>query len=357
MTGRGIDQILPHPNAPEIYEPYMDSALGYVELAERTHGPIARPADFAYVWGYALLELERRSPDVRIVNLETSVTSSDDYWRGKGINYRMHPNNIPCITAAQIDCCSLANNHVLDWSYKGLAETLEALHSAKVKSAGAGHNRQEAEAPAIMEVAGKGRVLVFACGAQSSGIPRAWAAADDAAGVNLLTDLSERTVRRFGDNVRRVKRRGDIAVASLHWGANWGYDIPREQVLFAHMLIDEAGVDVVHGHSSHHAKGIEVYKGKPIIYGCGDFLNDYEGIGGYNEFRDDLAVMYFVCMEAASGTLVALHMVPMQIKNFRLNRASKPDARWLGDMLSTQGSRFGTRVEMDEDNSMRLKWS
>jgi poly-gamma-glutamate synthesis protein (capsule biosynthesis protein) len=154
-----------------------------------------------------------------------------------------------------------------------------------------------------------------------------------------------------------VKRRGDIAVASLHWGANWGYDIPREQVLFAHMLIDEAGVDVVHGHSSHHAKGIEVYKGKPIIYGCGDFLNDYEGIGGYNEFRDDLAVMYFVCMEAASGTLVALHMVPMQIKNFRLNRASKPDARWLGDMLSTQGSRFGTRVEMDEDNSMRLKWS
>ena len=77
-------------------------------------------------------------------------------------------------------------------------------------------------------------------------------------------------------------------MASIHWGDNWGYDIPREQTTFAHKLIDEAGVDVIHGHSSHHPKGIEVYKDKPIIYGCGDFIDDYEGISGYENFRDDL---------------------------------------------------------------------
>jgi len=47
-------------------------------------------------------------------------------------------------------------------------------------------------------------------------------------------------------------------------------------------------VDIVHGHSSHHVKGIEVHRGKLILYGCGDFIDDYEGIKGYEAFRDDL---------------------------------------------------------------------
>ena len=120
MTGRGIDQVLPHPGDPLIHEPYMRSAIGYVELAERANGPIQKPVSFSYIWGDALEEWERVGPDLRIINLETSVTTSDDYWEGKGINYRMHPENIPSLTAAKIDHCSLANNHVLDWGYAGL---------------------------------------------------------------------------------------------------------------------------------------------------------------------------------------------------------------------------------------------
>jgi Putative enzyme of poly-gamma-glutamate biosynthesis (capsule formation) len=82
-----------------------------------------------------------------------------------------------------------------------------------------------------------------------------------------------------------VKQQGDIVVASIHWGGNWDYKVPREQREFAHKLIDEAGVDVIHGHSSHHIKGIEVYRGKLIMYGCSDLLNDYEGISGlYEDF-------------------------------------------------------------------------
>jgi poly-gamma-glutamate capsule biosynthesis protein CapA/YwtB (metallophosphatase superfamily) len=356
MTGRGIDQVLPHAGDPVLYEPSMHSAVGYVELAETANGPMAKPVDFAYIWGEALQALERVAPDVRIINLETSVTASDDYWRGKGINYRMHPQNIPCITAARIDCCSLANNHVLDWGYAGLAETLKTLHGINVKSAGAGRNEQEAQQPAIMEIPGKGRVLVFACGTETSGIPRSWGAAPDRPGMNLLPDLSERTIRQFKENVYQVKRHGDLAVASIHWGYNWGYAIPREHILFAHSLIEEAGVDVVHGHSSHHVQGIEVYKGRPIIYGCGDFLNDYEGIGGYGQFRDDLALMYFVSMELSSGRLVDLHMVPMQIKHFSLSRVSNEDALWLKEVFNREGLQFGTRVELRADNTLSLAW-
>lgn len=154
-----------------------------------------------------------------------------------------------------------------------------------------------------------------------------------------------------------MKLPGDIVVASIHWGDNWGYTVSHEQREFARQLIDEAGVNVVHGHSSHHVKGIEVYKGKPIFYGCGDFLNDYEGISGYETYRGDLALMYFVSMDPASGNLLRLQMTPMQIRRFRLNRVSLLDAQWLEDTLNREGAWFGSGVELTADNILTLRWA
>ncbi len=355
MLGRGIDQVLPHPSEPRIHESFMRSALGYVELAERVNGVIPKPVDFAYVWGDALDILVSFEPDVRIVNLETAVTRSED-WMPKGINYRMHPDNVPCITAAKIDCCVLANNHVLDWGRAGLEETLSSLAGAGLKTAGAGREILEASAPAIMEVTGKSRVIVFSLGVQTSGIPAQWAATAQKPGVNLLPDLSVATAGQFGKAVRAVKTSGDIVVASIHWGGNWGYRIPWSQTDFAHRLIDEADVDVVHGHSSHHAKGIEIYRDRPIIYGCGDFLNDYEGIGGHEMYRGDLPLMYLLDVDAASGRLARFEMMPMRIRHFRLQRASPAEARWLRDTLHREGQGLGTRVVPGADNSLRLEW-
>ena len=356
MTGRGIDQVLPHPSDPRIYEPHMKSARGYVELAEKANGPIQQPVSYSYIWGDALEELERVSVDLRIFNLETSVTKSNQYWQSKGIHYRMHPANISCLTAAKIDFCSLANNHILDWGYSGLLETLEALKKVDIKWAGAGQNLREAETPAVMEVEGKGRVIVFSYGLKTGGIPSSWAASGDEPGVNLLKDFSDRSIRHIKEQVSAVKQKGDIVVASIHWGRNWGYDIPSDQTEFVHKLIDAAGVDLIHGHSSHHAKGLEVYKNKLIIYGCGDFLNDYEGIAGRESFRGDLTLMYFVTVDPSAGELVRLQMTPTQIKHFRVNRASRADALWLRDTLNREGKQFGTRVDISEDNRLTLKW-
>ena len=124
MTGRGIDQVLAHPGNPRLFEPYVKDARDYVVIAEQENGLIPKPVGYSYIWGDALKALEKMAPDVRIVNLETSITQRNEYWPGKGINYRMHPKNIPCITSAGIDCCVLANNHVLDWGYMGLQEKL-----------------------------------------------------------------------------------------------------------------------------------------------------------------------------------------------------------------------------------------
>ncbi len=355
MTGRGIDQVLPRPSDPRLYESYVKNATRYVELAQSVNGSFPTPVDVSYPWGDALDELERVMPDVRIINLETAVTVSNQYWKRKGINYRMHPENILCIKAAKIDCCVIANNHVLDWGYAGLEDTLASLEHVNVKCAGAGRNITEAEAPAVIEGNDKGRVLVFAYASPTAGVPRDWAATNSRSGVNFLADLSQETVRRITANVQKVKRQGDIVVASIHWGGNWGYDIPDEQRCFSHQLIDEAGVDVIHGHSSHHPKGIEVYDGKPIVYGCGDFLNDYEGISGHEEYRGDLVLMYLVTMQRWSGRLVRFEMVPFQIKRFRLNHVSREDARWLRHTMNRECARLGGHVALSETGRLTLE--
>ncbi len=76
MTGRGVDQVLPHPSDPRIYESYMGSAVEYVELAEVANGLIHKPVSFSYIWGDALEAFQRVMPDVRIINLETSGVST-----------------------------------------------------------------------------------------------------------------------------------------------------------------------------------------------------------------------------------------------------------------------------------------
>jgi poly-gamma-glutamate synthesis protein (capsule biosynthesis protein) len=354
MTGRGIDQILPHPSDPFIPEPYLNDARMYVELAERANGSIPTPVNFTYIWGDALEEWKRVAPDVKIINLETSVTKSNNYWQGKGINYRMNPENIVCLTAAKIDYCSLANNHTLDWGYSGLLETLATLKTVQIKIAGAGRNLQEAQMPAAIAVKNKGRVIVFSLGVVSSGIPLSWAATQDKPGVNLLKDLSEQTVWSIQKQVQAVKQPEDLVVASIHWGGNWGYEIPHQQIEFAHQLIEQAGVDLIHGHSSHHVKGIEVYQDRLIIYGCGDFLDDYEGIIGYEAFRDDLGLIYFATLDPSTGKLVDLQMTPTQIKRFQVKRASTADVLWLKEVLNREGKRFATQVQLNENNTLTL---
>jgi poly-gamma-glutamate synthesis protein (capsule biosynthesis protein) len=354
MTGRGIDQILPHPNPPELQESYVRDAREYVALAEQVNGPIVPPVDFRYIWGDALAELDRVSPDARVINLETSVTSSDTYWPGKGIHYRMHPQNVPCLTAARIDVCALANNHVLDYGYAGLEETLRTLEAAEIQTSGAGLNLDHARQPAIVDLPGDRRVVVFSFGTETSGVPAEWAATAERPGVDRLDDLSDSTANDILERVQLIKRRGDVVIASVHWGSNWGFDVPPSHVRFAHRLLD-GEVHIVHGHSSHHPRPIEVYNHKLVLYGCGDFLNDYEGISGYEQFRAHLALMYFPTLDSRTGELVELRMTPMQIRRLQLVRAAQRDARWLRDVLTLASQPFDSQVELDEDGNLAVR--
>jgi poly-gamma-glutamate capsule biosynthesis protein CapA/YwtB (metallophosphatase superfamily) len=118
--------------------------------------------------------------------------------------------------------------------------------------------------------------------------------------VNLLPSLSSAAADALITQAQAARHEGDVIVVSIHWGSNWGYGVPGDQVRFARRLID-GGVDVIHGHSSHHPRPIEVYRGKLILYGCGDCIDDYEGITDHEEYRDDLRLLYFASISAASS--------------------------------------------------------
>ena len=355
MTGRGIDQVLAHPCDPHLHEDYVRSAIDYVRIAEQINGPIPRKAEPAYVWGAALDAWNRMAPDIRIINLETSITHCENRAL-KGINYRMSPENAACLHAASIDCSVLANNHILDYGRAGLADTLRTLASLQIKTAGAGRNLDEARAPAVLPIAGNGRVLVFSFASVTSGTPEEWAATRETAGVNLLTKLIEQTVVDVADHIASVKQPDDIVIVSVHWGPNWGYDISGEQRFFARALIDMVDVSVVHGHSSHHPMAIEVYRNRLILYGCGDFLNDYEGIAGYERYRSELTLMYFADIHPKSKSLVALELVPLQIRRFQLVRPSSQDILWLREKLDNESQQFATRIELTLAQTFGVFW-
>ena len=346
MTGRGIDQLMPTPNTPELYEPCVNDAREYVRLTERASGPIARPVPFDYIWGDALALFERMQPALRIVNLETAVTSSATPWPEKGIHYRMHPAHIGCLQAARIDACALANNHVLDWDRAGLAETLATLRTAGIAAAGAGNDAVQAARPAVLHVADVARVLLFSCAHGSSGVPGAWRASATSSGVHLLPDLGPRTLKELAAQVASARGAGDVVIVSLHWGGNWGHAIGAEQRAFARGLVD-AGVDVVHGHSSHHAKAFERYRDRLILYGCGDFINDYESIRGHAAWRGDLAPAYFVVLDG--GRLQSLRVALFKAQRLRLRHASMADREWWRDALNRECAGFRTGWTLQGD--------
>ena len=356
MTGRGIDQIMSEPLPPVLYEPWVKDARDYVRLAERLNGSLAMTVSPAYVWGDALAELQRLAPDARVVNLETAVTRSATPWPGKGIHYRMSPAHVGCLVAARIDACTLANNHVLDWGLEGLHETLATLHTAGVRTAGAGADAREAGAPAVLALSGDARLLLFGRAMPSSGVPPDWAAQSGRGGIALLPRLDEDAARALADEIRRQRRPGDIAVVSLHWGGNWVDEVPAAHRRFAHRLIELEAADVVHGHSSHHPLPMEVHAGKLVLYGCGDLINDYEGIGPHGRQRSDLVCLYAAALDRATGRLVSLEAVPLQLRRFRLAHPD-PDARqWLLGQLDAACRSMGTRLEADPEGRWRLRW-
>jgi poly-gamma-glutamate capsule biosynthesis protein CapA/YwtB (metallophosphatase superfamily) len=259
------------------------------------------------------------------------------------------------------------------------------LNKNGILTVGAGRNIKEAQKPLLINInkSQKVRVIIFNYADVSSGVPIWWKAEKNKVGVNLVTDkrgfehgltppqinadyntdARGYLIDEIGSGITNDQRssafypRSSVVIFSIHWGPNWGYEITKEQKNFAHRLIDKANVDLIFGHSSHHFKGIETYKNKIIIYGAGDFINDYEGIGGYENFRPDLVLGYIVEISNNKNELKInrLILLPFKIKKFRLNYCNKEEIDWIFNVLKRESKVDGEFIK--EENRIILKLS
>lgn len=82
-----------------------------------------------------------------------------------------------------------------------------------------------------------------------------------------------------------------------------------------------------------------------------------EGISGYEQYRDDLVLMYFPTIDPQTGRLVALRLVPQRLQKLKLNRASASEAEWLRDRANEYSAAFGSNVTLLPDNSLSVRWT
>ena len=352
MLARGVDQVLPNPlrNA-SLRESCCTHANDYVRLAMKKCAIQRKPTWTAKeLLGDLLPALRSREPiDLSVVNLETSVTTNDEFWPRKGVCYRASKENcLDVLATLRVDVLTLANNHTLDFGIKGLIDTLDAIDSAS--RVGAGRNDLQAFEPKIVA-----DTAVFGLCLENSGVPVSWQARRNAAGLALILD--EHDLNRVAREIERTDV--PIKIVSLHAGGNWGYSIEPETRMVCRRLID-AGAHFVHGHSSHHARSAELYKRRLILFGCGELLNDYEGIGDHAGFPSktynaDLRYAYFPTLNDTGEFTEMKIDVFTQANCFRLERATIDATQRAFRSLVADYRRGGLAMSMKAPNTLLVK--
>ncbi|KEF60390.1 uncharacterized protein A1O9_01950 [Exophiala aquamarina CBS 119918] len=366
MIGRLIDALLPTSIAREAPASDPESVTQLVDHSILPKYPELKSYGYHSPWGNSLNLL--RGADMVIANLETALTTSERKWEHKVFNYRSHPENVKCLMnigmgdGERRGYVSLANNHTLDWEVEGLAETVKTLSDAGVGFAGAGRTQEEAERPASLQLGGT----------QLATTPwniDCWSFSDHPSEWKEITTFNFIEYTRHGreklksqilseqSNQRSQndsKQRSKLKIISIHWGPNYRWRPSKEIVELAHWLVDECDIDIIHGHSSHHIQGIEIYKGKLILYGCGDFVDDY---AVDKSWRNDLSAAWRVTVapnnevaERGERLMVQkLEVFPNRIERFSANLLSPGDEdhQWLQKKFRDLCDELGTKIEKE----------
>jgi poly-gamma-glutamate capsule biosynthesis protein CapA/YwtB (metallophosphatase superfamily) len=290
----------------------------------------------AYVWGDTLDII--RNTDLSLINLECVISSRGAEWTKtfKMFHFRANPVAIKVLNTASIDYVSLANNHTMDYGEEALQEMLELLDNNGINRSGAGLNLKEASDYAILKVGSK-KVAVLSL---TDNQPE-WEASQTSPGINYIPLSSNGYyLDRVRSSIKHARENADIVVGSCHVGSHFREFPSSEYVIFAHRLID-FGVDIYWGHSNHMPQGIEIYKGKPIIYDSGDFIDDY-AIDWY--YRNDLSFLFVMKIETIRPE--SIELVPVRIHDFQASIESLSDAQLVNQRMIERCERLGTSCEI-----------
>jgi poly-gamma-glutamate capsule biosynthesis protein CapA/YwtB (metallophosphatase superfamily) len=288
-------------------------------------------------WGDTLPLL--LSADLRVINLECAITEHKRPWSRtpKVFHFRADPPAVEVLRAARVDACSLANNHTLDFGEQGLLDTLAHLEAAGIRYAGAGRDPEEAARPVLLE----GGVALVAF---TDNEPP-FAAGPDKPGTNYLPVSTEPAVlRRVEETIAAAREAGaETVVFSNHWGPNMVRRPPDAFRRFARAVVD-LGADVYYGHSAHVFQGVEVYRGKPILYDTGDFIDDY---AVDPDLRNDRSLLFGVSVEG--GELRRLELFPVVLPYARVVLAEGAEREAILDRMASLSGEMGTTFDRHED--------
>ncbi|KAE8391954.1 hypothetical protein BDV23DRAFT_182075 [Aspergillus alliaceus] len=346
MLGRLVDQLFPTHNS----NPSTQSTLSTFLNAH----PALKSYSHRSPWGTTLPLFH--TSDLNLINLETAVTTSNTPWPNKAFNYRMHPDNLKALKEARIDYASLANNHTFDFSEPGLEETVREVRASGVRLAGVG---KECDGAAVLTLPrdlsshsfsgglGAGSESKIEAGSEykvhvysASDHPRMWSSFPHFNFIDYTLATRVRLKELLTKGVQPA-----LKIFSVHWGPNYTWRPDGEIRSLAHFLVDECGVDIVHGHSAHHVQGVEVYRGALILYGCGDFVDDYALNG---EFRNDLGAVWRVVVADVGGRLGVqrLEVFPTRCERFvvELLGVGESDHAWVRERIAGLSREFGTEV-------------
>lgn len=296
-------------------------------------------SDSAYPWGDTLSVL--KGADVRLCNLECVLSDVGRPWNAtpKMFHFRSDEKNVQVLQTAQINVVSLANNHVLDYEDDALARTIHVLDLAAIQHSGAGKNIAEALQPAIFRVKDETLGLV----AFTDNEP-GWEGREHQPGVRFVpVDVRDLRAQQLFSQIQQLRHTVDFLIVSAHWGPNWGYEPPHAQLSFAHALV-EAGADLVFGHSGHIVRGVEIYRGRPILYCAGDFIDDY----AVDEVeRNDESLIFVLDVDRVNGWQLRLY--PTEIRRCQARLATSPRKEAIMSKFQTLCHELGTAVALESD--------
>lgn len=285
-----------------------------------------------YPWGDTKTLFQ--TADWRCCNLECVISDRGTPWAKtpKAFHFRSDAKNVEVLRSARINSVSLANNHTLDFDEEAMFEMLKLLDGAGIQHAGAGHNQAEARRPAVSRAAKASIALI----AFTDNEPQ-WEAGPRTAGVFYCPiDVRDERAATLFETVRAARKTADLLIVSAHWGPNWGYKPMAEHIRFGHALID-SGADIIFGHSCHVFQGVEFYKGRPIMYSAGDFIDDY----AVDEVeRNDQSFAFIVEIDNGATTRLLLH--PTEIANCQARMAAGDRAEKIALRIAGLNRTLGT---------------
>ncbi|MBZ2205778.1 CapA family protein [Massilia soli] len=288
-----------------------------------------------------------RDAELAIVNLECAITESVRHWTGepKAFYFGAPAAAATTLSDAGIDLVSLANNHILDYDFNGLADTLWHLHAHGIGNAGAGEHLGHALAPALAERNGTRFAMVAMCDHQAD-----FGAAPNRPGMAHIDFADEREALDLIETALvPVRQAGvDWPILSLHWGPNLAQEPSPLFRRIAHAAI-EMGWKILFGHSPHVFHGVELYRGCPILYAAGDLVDDYlvDPV-----LRNDHQLLFELDIEGNALRKVLLH--PVLIADCQARPATGAQYDYIArritglcDAMGTQVNRFQEQLWID----------